>query len=402
MTPRVTADLAGRLPRPAVAREPVRFLQPEVPPLSAAADYYALAEEAAFYSNGGPCHELLRARISERLGGAHVLPVANCTMGLMVALRAALGEPSGTRSLVVTPSFTFTATACAIVWAGFEPLFVDIEPASWQMDHEALTAALDAHAGRVAGVLGCSTFGTAPPVRLREAWRAACQAHGLPLLLDSASGFGSMDSAGRPVGALGETEIFSFHATKPFAVGEGGAMVTADAGLAERAARLVNFGMERGARSSEEAGINAKLSELQCAIALAMLDRYDETLAERRATAARLRAAIVRRGARVAFQRGVEGSTIQTCQVAAADADGRTAMLAAAETLHVQARAYFDPPVHRQPAFARWAPPAGLLAVTDDVAARSLSLPMANRLPAEHIERIADVTLAGGAVQAAA
>jgi dTDP-4-amino-4,6-dideoxygalactose transaminase len=395
MTTRVTvADLATGLPEPAVTREPVRFLQPEVPPLSAAADYYALAEEAAFYSNGGPCHELLRGRISQRLGGAHVLPVANCTLGLMVALRAALGEPTGERSLVVTPSFTFTATACAIVWAGFEPLFVDIEPASWQMDHEALTATLAAHEGRVAGVLGCSTFGSAPPPRLREAWRAACAQHGLPLLLDSASGFGSVDADGTPVGALGETEIFSFHATKPFAVGEGGAIVTADAALAERAARLVNFGMERGARSSEEAGINAKLSELHCAIALAMLDRYDETLALRRATAGCVRAAIERRDAPVAFQRGVEGSTFQVCQVAAADAGLRERMLTRAEALGVQARAYFDPPVHRQPAFARWAPLAGPLAVTDDVAARSLSLPMANRLAPEHIERIADVTAA--------
>ncbi len=77
-------------------------------------------------------------------------------------------------------------------------------------------------------------------------------------------------------------------------------------------------------------------------------------------------------------------------------------MLAAAEALQVQARAYFDPPAHRQPAFARWAPLAGPLPVTDDIAARSLSLPMANRLPAEHVERIADVTVAGAPLRAAA
>jgi dTDP-4-amino-4,6-dideoxygalactose transaminase len=401
MTPRVTAaDLAARVP-PVVGREPVRFLQPQVPALADAARYYALAEEAAFYSNGGPCHELLRGRLSERLRGAHVLPVANCTLGLMVALRAALGEPTGTRSLVVTPSFTFTATACAIVWAGFEPLFVDIEPASWQMDHEALATALDEQAGRIAGVLGCSTFGTAPPVRLRDAWRAACREHGVPLLLDSASGFGSVDAEGVPVGGLGETEIFSFHATKPFAIGEGGAIATPDPALAERAGRLINFGMERGARSSDEAGINAKLSELHCAIALSMLDRYDDTLAERRATAARLRTAIAQRHARVSFQRGVEDSTIQTCQIVAADAESRSAMVDRAAQLDVQARAYFDPPVHRQPAFQRWTP-AAALPVTDDIAARSLSLPMANRLPDEHIERIADVTVPVARMHAAA
>ena len=66
----------------------------------------------------------------------------------MVALRAACGMPAGARRLVVTPSYTFTATACAIEWAGFEPVFVDIERRGWHLDPAALEAALERFAGR--------------------------------------------------------------------------------------------------------------------------------------------------------------------------------------------------------------------------------------------------------------
>jgi dTDP-4-amino-4,6-dideoxygalactose transaminase len=115
-----------------------------------------------------------------------------------------------------------------------------------------------------------------------------------------------------------------------------------------------------------------------------------------------VRAEIERAGAPVSFQRGVEGSTFQVCQVLADSAALREQMLARADELGVQARAYFDPPVHRQPAFERWAPLAGALPVTDDIAARSLSLPMANRLSPEHIARIADATRVGERLRIAA
>jgi dTDP-4-amino-4,6-dideoxygalactose transaminase len=387
---------------PAAHADPVRFQQPELPPLAEIAPYYALSEELGFYSNGGPCARLLATRLADYLGGdVHVIPVANCTLGLMVALRAACDEPSAGRSLVVLPSFTFTATAAAAVWAGFEPMFVDVLEDSWQLDPAALEEALERHGARVAGVLACSTFGAAPPDGVRRRWRSACAAAGVPLLLDSAAGFGAVDEHGRRIGALGETEVFSFHATKPFAIGEGGAVVTPDADVAERVERLINFGMEPGGRSSALVGVNAKCSELHAAAALAALDRFDDMLARRRATAADLRARILATGVPVAFQRGHEGSTHQTCQLLTPTAAGRQAALAAAEAGAVQARAYFDPPAHLQPAYARWAPFGGL-PVTEALASRALSLPMANDLTGEQLDRIAAVVGALAAVARAA
>jgi dTDP-4-amino-4,6-dideoxygalactose transaminase len=365
--------------------ETLRYQRPELPPLHDVARYYALSEDARFYSNGGPCAQRLTARLSDYVGGAGCVLVGNCTLGLMAALRALCGEPAPGRALIAVPSFTFTATACAIRWAGFEPLFVDIEPESWLLDPIALEAALDARP--VAGVLACSTFGTAPHASLRAGWRAACARAGVPLLIDSAAGFGAVDEAGLPLGSQGDTEVFSFHATKPFAIGEGGAVVSSDAEIVERIERIINFGIDPDSRLSLDAGLNAKMSEIQAAIGLAMLDRFDGVLARRRATAARLKALVARHP--LTYQAGSAGSTWQVFQLLVPDADTRARAVALAEPHRIECRTMFEPPLHRHPAFAS-ATLAGPLATTEAVAARTLSLPLANSLGPRQLRRLTD------------
>jgi dTDP-4-amino-4,6-dideoxygalactose transaminase len=368
----------------------IRFQRPELPPLEAVAEYFRRSEEIRWFSNGGPCAIALAERVGDRLGGdVHVVPVASATAGLVGALRGALGKP-GDAKLVITPSYTFTATGGAIRIAGYEPLFVDVDPRGWQLDPELVAGALDAHAGEVAGVLACANFGTAPAPEVRAAWRAACARHGVPLLLDSAPGFGSLDIHGRPLGGLGDTEVFSFHATKTFAIGEGGAVVTPDAELAERVTRLINFGLKPGTRISTEDGFNGKLSELHAAVGLAALDRFDDVLARRRSHVQELRRLTA--GTGLTYQAGAGASTWQYLQCLAPDDAAREAVLATAAELAVEVRTLHDPPLHRHPAYAD-ARRFGSLAVTEALAARSLSLPIANDLTEAEIERIAAVPL---------
>jgi dTDP-4-amino-4,6-dideoxygalactose transaminase len=369
--------------------EQVRFQHPQLPPMEAVLAYFARSEEVGWYSNGGPCATELSERLGAWLGGGtFVVPVGNCTLGLMAALRAACGEPEGVRRQVLTPSFTFTATACAIHWAGFEPVFVDVDEEAWCLDPSALEAALADRGGRVAGVLACATFGTAPPLATRNAWRAACARHGVPLLLDSAPGFGAEYDDGVPLGGRGDTEIFSFHATKPFSIGEGGVVVTGDAELAASIGRTINFGLEPDTRVSATPGFNAKMSEIHAATALAMLDRFPAVLSARRALAERLARMLGTTGARC--QRGAHRSPWQFFQVLLPAGADRGVALAEADRLGVAVRTLHDPPLHRQPAFAECAA-AGSLATTEALAARSLSLPLANAMPDEHLERIAAV-----------
>jgi dTDP-4-amino-4,6-dideoxygalactose transaminase len=233
-------------------------------------------------------------------------------------------------------------------------------------------------------VLACATFGVAPPTAQRTAWRASCERYGVPLLIDAAPGFGSLDEEGRRIGGLGDTEIFSFHATKPFAIGEGGAVVTADQELAERITRLINFGIDRGTRSSTEIGLNAKMSELHAATALAMLDRVDGVLARRRANAQRLQAAVA--DMPYTFQSGSSSSTWQIFQLLAPTPAVRERCVELAAGHGIEVRTMHAPALHRQPAFSRHA--RGALPVTDFLAERALALPMANTLPEHAFERI--------------
>jgi dTDP-4-amino-4,6-dideoxygalactose transaminase len=379
--------IATSAPAAPVTAPLVPFQRPEPPAPADIMRYYAMAEEARFYSNGGPCARLLTERLEEYLGGnAFVIPVGNCTVGLMAALRAACGTPTGERRVVLTPAYTFTATACAIQWAGLEPVFVDIEREGWHLDPAALEAALERYAGRVAGVLACATFGTAPAAEQRQAWRDLCDAHDVPLLIDSAPGFGTRDASGRLIGGLGDTEIFSFHATKPFAAGEGGVVCTSDPDLAARIGRLINFGLEPGTRISADIGMNGKMSELHAASSLAMLDRIEQVVALRQRNAARLRAA-VGPGAHLRYQAGSELSTWQIFHVLCPTPEMRDRVVALAPAHGVQVRTMHDPALHTHPAFAdcRREP----LPVTEAAAARALALPMANTLGDEAVARIA-------------
>jgi len=382
----------GRRGSAAVAVDRIPFQRPQLPAPAAIMEYFQRSVDAGYFANGGPCSRELTARIEERLGHrSHCVLVSSATTGLMAALRALCGLPTARRRLVACPSYTFTATAGAIAWAGFEPLFVDIEPDGYGLDPDSLDAALRAHRGRVAGILACAPFGTAPAGAVRGAWRDIAAHHGVALLVDSAPGFGAVGDDGMALGAQGDTEVFSFHATKPFGIGEGGAVMTPDPELAARIGRIVNFGIEPATHASAEPGFNAKLSELHAATGLAVLDGFDEILAGRRALATRIRQVAGPAGLR--HQRGSESSTWQCFQALAPDAAARERILAAAAVAHVDARTMHDPPLHRHPAFAG-ARRAASLATTDLIASRSISLPMANQLDDAAVARIAAVTRA--------
>jgi dTDP-4-amino-4,6-dideoxygalactose transaminase len=356
----------------------VRFQAPELPPLTAIGEYYAASEAERWFSNGGPNAQLLERRIEDYVGrGCHAVTVGNATLGLIVALRALAGAPGPVRRYVIVPSFTFVATVDAIAWCGFEPLFCDVSAQSWHADPTSVAVALDRWRGQVAAVLVCSTFGTAPQAHETEAWASLAAFADVPLLVDSAAGFGSVDADGRRLGLQGDAEVFSFHATKPFAIGEGGVITTRSAEVAQACARLANFGFDRQRRVGDEIGLNAKLSELHAATGLAALDRHGDVLAARRQRAARLLDGVRPHG--FLGQVGAPGSTFQFVPVLAPSPAVRDAALAEGVARGVELRTYYDTPLHRLSPFAG-APCSGPLTTTDRLASRALSLPMANSL----------------------
>ena len=307
----------------------------------------------------------------------------------MVALRAALGSPAPERRLVITPAYTFTATACAIEWAGLEPLLVDVDPVAWQLDPAQLRSALAAHEGKVAGVLATSTFGTAAPSPVRRAWREACAEHRIPLVLDSAPGFGAEDEQRRLLGGLGDTEVFSFHAHQ--AVRHRGGRGDPDRRPGDRGAGRAadqRSAWRRGRARAPRWGSTPSSPSCTRPWGWPRSTGSAAVLGERRRLASELGRRL--RAVPLAYQASSAGSTWQCFQALAPDAATRKAV-------HRRGGRPRGRDAHAARPGA--APAAGLrrrarhgeLAVTDDLAARSLSLPLANTLTDAELDRIAAV-----------
>jgi dTDP-4-amino-4,6-dideoxygalactose transaminase len=359
----------------------VPFQRPSLPPVAEIERYFELSRAEGWYSNSGPCHDLLVERTGVLLGDRPVVPVASAGIGLIAALRALVPPSDDGPRQVVLPSFTFAATAAAAVWCGLEPVFCDIEPDGWHLCPARLNELLAARQGRVAAILACRSFGTPPPADVAAAWSSAAEEWDIPLIVDAAAGFGA-HSHGHPPDA----EVFSMHATKPLAVGEGGLVALRDEAVADAARILINHGLGPG-NEAVAVGLNGKLDEWRAATALAALDRLDEALAARRDAAATMRRNLGSAGLR--FQAQAEHSPSQFVPALAASREQRDEVLASAAARGVEMRTYYAPPLHVSPAYGA-CDRGDALPVTRDVCRRILSLPMAEDFTEAEQEQVAE------------
>jgi dTDP-4-amino-4,6-dideoxygalactose transaminase len=360
----------------------LRFQRPNFPSQAAIEAYFKSARDQAWYSNGGPCLEEFSRRLAAR-AGAPVLPLANATVALMLGVAALRRDELGTK--VLLPSFTFPAVIEAVLWNGLEPVFLDISPGHLHLDPERLADALADPAQRVCLAIAGSSFGTPPPPAVRSGWESVCRSAGVPLLVDSAAGFAAAAEDGVAVGSQGDAEVVSFHITKPFGIGEGGAIFSRDSEMIEHVRSLSNFGFDAKRSVIMTHGTNAKLDELRAAVGLAVLDEIDGRIERRRASALHIIGAL---GHDFVPQVGHERGTYQFVSVLTPTPMRRERILRASKTV-VQLRTYYEP-LHRFPAFSGVSS-YGDLAVTEDVAARILSLPMYDNMTEEEGLLVCDV-----------
>lgn len=343
----------------------IRFIKPELPPPERWLAYLQPAYQSHWFSNFGPVHELFAQRLSERFGDGRrvAVPVANATAGLEAVLRAL-----EVRGRVVVPSFTFAATAQAVLAAGATPLFCDVDPVTWELCPTALEELLDAQCA--SAVVTVRAFGLCRDLAPLE---SVCARHGVPLIVDSAAALGGT-GPGVPVGHAGVAEVFSLHATKVFAIGEGG-VVLCPARLAAAVRRAINFGFQDG--DVVACGVNGKLSEFAAAIGLAALDELQRHIAARRATVARyLRhlAPWLERGIIAAPHAPGEPPWQTLPLLLAPDADAE-ALRQRCVRAGLELRRYYHPPLHRTRLFRRY----GLgrtLPVTDRLCASMVCMPL--------------------------
>jgi dTDP-4-amino-4,6-dideoxygalactose transaminase len=383
---------AGAL-RSALNSQAIRFQRPGFPSPEAIERYFGLAREERWYSNFGPCSELFRERLTEATGRPCVV-VNNATVGLMVALAALLDRSPRGATEVLVPSFAFAASAQIVCWNGLSPVFVDVGAEHWHLDPAALEHALEARGSRVAAVVALSSFGAPPPPEVRRGWENACADAGVPLLVDSAAGFGAEAADGVPIGAQGDAEVVSFHATKPLSAGEGGAVFCRDEELAATVLSIANFSFDDRHLALRANGTNAKLPELSAAVGLASLDDLPAALAARRERAAKLLHLLPET---FTAQDGGARGTYQFVPVAAPDTATRDRVLEAGAAREIGMRTYYEP-LDAMLAFAGCVV-ADELAVTRDIAARMVSLPMAVDLDDAEIASVADAVGAGAGLE---
>ncbi len=360
----------------------VPFQRPSLPSNEHIAHYFELSRQGNWYSNDGPCCRLLASRLEDR-GNAYCIPVASGTAGLIVAIAALrhlqrIPSTSAGASAYL-PSFTFPATAQAALWNGLTPHLGDIAADHWHLDPNLLDSAIH-HNPSLSLIIAVSTFGTPPPPDIRHAWEYASRDHRLPLVIDSAAGFGAYARDGLAIGGQGDIEVVSFHATKPMAVGEGGAVFTRDAAVRDTVAQLINFGLAPNRQDALPLGLNAKLSELSAATALASLDTLDSHLQQRRRHAATLRASAT---TAIGWQTECELSTWQFLPLALPTPAHRDALVGRSNAI-VDVRSYYRPlHLHHLLTPHLYAPDA--LPATDSLYSRILCFPMAVDLTSQEI-----------------
>jgi len=365
----------------------IPFIKPDFPDAEDVAADYARILEANWFTNFGPFEREFAKEVAAYVGpGYFASTFSSATSGLLASILAVLGRGDGSR-YVIMPSFTFAAGAEALIWCGYKPLFIDIENGGLHMDLTAAQTALNdpEFDNKIAGILFCNAFGVGT-VNI-EAWESLAEEAGLPLIIDSAAGFGSLYSETRKVGSAGRCEIFSFHATKPFAIGEGGAVVSRDEALIKSLNSIQNFGFVDKS-NTEQLGFNGKLQEFNAAIGLRQFKRFDSILQNRRAVLEKYRSGLNPEAFR--FQQNAENASLCFAAALVQDAQKRDGYLASLQAAGVEAKTYYSPSLHKQTYF-KTAEKHAALTATELVDDSVLSLPIHDNMREEDIDLIINV-----------
>ncbi len=237
--------------------------------LSRLGDALEEIERRGIFSNFGPVNAAFEAQILAGMfknTGACVT-VANATLGLMLAIKQAAGwRPRGRYALM--PAFTFAATAQAALWCGLTPLFCDIDRETWAPDAASEEALIQQYGAEIAVIVPNATFGNCLDLARYD---HLSERHGLPLVVDAAACLGSLNAQGDAFGqGSRHSLVFSMHATKCFATGEGGLIYSAERQKIAALRSMAGFGLNE-ARVACGPGLNAKLSEVAALLALTKL-----------------------------------------------------------------------------------------------------------------------------------
>ena len=224
--------------------------------------------ENEWLTNNGELYKELSQKLQDYLGVNQIIPMTNGTLPIQIALNAFAKQGE-----VITTPFSYVATTASIVWEKCTPVFVDIHPEYLTIDETKIEAAITP---KTTAILATHVYGNPCAVETIE---AIAKKHNLKVIYDAAHGFG-VTYKGKSIFNYGDVSTCSFHATKLFHTGEGGALFCQDKATRQEMFYRHNFGHD-GPEKYHGLGINAKMSELQAAMGLSVLPYMKHILTER-------------------------------------------------------------------------------------------------------------------------
>lgn len=373
----------------AQSRHPIPLLTPQLPERALLQPYLDRIDASRHYSNFGPLNQALEERLTaffapHSAAGVQVVTTSSATTGLELAL-ASLELPPGSRVLV--PALTFVATLTAVLRAGLVPVVCDIDPENWLLTPEIAESAITSTGALAA--LPVAAFGQ--PVNTL-AWSQFQQRHGVKVVVDAAGAFGSQWVAASDIAV-----VFSMHATKTLAAGEGGLVVGGNAAQLASIRQMSNFGINLDPAAQLPVGMltrvgsNAKLSEYHAAVAHASLDGWQAQAAQRREIYADYRQTLQSRcGDKLQWQAGETLAAPTLFCVRLPDAERRERLEHQAGSLGVSTRRWYQPLLHQHGAAVQ---PLVVLATpnAEKVAAGLIGLPFSCFINHTQIKYIADI-----------
>lgn len=344
----------------------------------------------------GPRVAAFEQALASVIGVPHVVAVTNCTAALQLALLAVDTRPG---DIVLVTAYSWIATANVVELCGAQPVFVDVDPQTFNMSPAALDERLTVLAKnpdtlrRVRAVLPVHAFGQMADV---DALAALAARHGLPMIEDAACAIGATWN-GKRAGAVGEIGCFSFHPRKAITTGEGGALTTHDAGIANRVRSLRNHGLDPAAPSADfvRPGFNVRMTEMQAALGSTQLRKLDRIVQRRRELAKRYAERFAGTPITPPFVPRESNPVYQSYVVMLPEAvaQRRQAVLTAMKergiettigTLHMPLTTYFA---------ARYGHRAGDFPGTDAAFTRSMTLPLYESMTEAQVDEVASALL---------
>lgn len=333
----------------------------------------------------GPRTEAFEEEIANRCGSRHAVMLSNGSAALHLALLAAATQPKHT---VITTPFTYVATVNAILQTGATPIFVDIDPHTYNIDVEQAAKAVTetTHA-----ILPIHVFGSPPPM---DALMEVARRSGLRVVEDSCEALGST-YRGKALGTWGDAGAFGFYANKQITTGEGGALVTDSDEIAGLVRSMRHQGRSFDGHGYVRMGFNYKPSEVHSALGLAQLRRLPEILARRRQVMEWYRSALapveeVALPATPGPEAHVEWFVCVVRLSDGFDRRQRDAVMKRLTQRGIGVANYF-PALHLQPYIAeRLKCRAGDFPVTEHVADRTIALPFFSTMMEDQVERVVE------------